>query len=97
MAAPSPAGIKIKEPLLALILSFFLPGLGQIYNGQIKKGIIAIIGYAVVIFAMIVLSFFIIGICLIPVIFIVWLWGMYDAYTTANKINRGEPVTDWLS
>ena len=33
-------GNKKREPLIAVALSLATPGLGQIYNGQIKKGII---------------------------------------------------------
>lgn len=33
---------KIKRPLLSLFLSGLLPGLGQLYNGQIQKGIILV-------------------------------------------------------
>lgn len=32
-------GRKRKRPYLAAALSFFLPGLGQIYNGQFAKGV----------------------------------------------------------
>lgn len=35
-----PGAIKKKNPILALILSGLLPGLGQIYNNQIPKGLI---------------------------------------------------------
>ena len=35
-----PAAKKRKNPLLALILSGLLPGLGQIYNNQIPKGLL---------------------------------------------------------
>lgn len=74
--------INRKEPILSLILSFLLPGLGQIYNGQVRKGIIMIIGY-------ILLSWT----CLIPIL--MWLYGMYDGYTTAVKINSGQTIADW--
>ena len=36
-----------KNPSTATILSFFFMGLGQIYNGQIGKGIIFIILYGI--------------------------------------------------
>ena len=74
---------KIKEPILSLVLSLLLPGLGQIYNGEVKKGIIFIILDIV----FIALAFIIIGAFLY---FILWVYGMYDAYTTAEKINKGE-------
>lgn len=59
---------------LALVLSFFITGLGQFYNGQALKGIFLF-------FAVIVLAIISAGILAIPV----WLYGMFDAYTVANK------------
>ena len=32
-----------KNPSIAVLLSFFWPGLGQIYNGEIGKGILFLI------------------------------------------------------
>ncbi len=72
-----------KEPLLALILSFFVPGLGQIYNGNANTGIILIIAT--------VISWLLTSLCVGFFIFIaLWIYAMYDAYTSAEKINRGE-------
>ena len=71
-----------KNPGLAAVLSFFIPGLGQIYNGQIGKGILVII-LSIVFSAMVI---FLIGFILAPAI---WIWAMYDAYSTAKKINEG--------
>jgi TM2 domain-containing membrane protein YozV len=71
-----------KNPGVAAVLSFFFAGLGQIYNGEIGKGIGFIIAYFFCI-----LSLFIgIGIFLIP---LVWVGGMIDAYRSAEKINGG--------
>lgn len=72
-----------KNPVLAAILSFLIVGLGQIYNGQIGKGIMLIIGY-VISFA---LCFVYVGFILLPIL---WIYGIYDAYNTAKKINAGE-------
>lgn len=74
--------VNKKSSILAAILSFFIPGLGQLYNGQVIKGIVIFITFAVLIWACI-------GI--VP-----WLYGIYDAYMTAEKINRGEIVKDWF-
>jgi RNA polymerase subunit RPABC4/transcription elongation factor Spt4 len=81
-----------KVSLLSLILSFFLPGVGQIYNGlgqtqngQVEKGIILLIAYI----ACLGLFFLFIT---IPMALIIWIFAMYDAYTTAEKINSGEPI-----
>jgi TM2 domain-containing membrane protein YozV len=32
-------GGKMREPGIAAVLSFFIPGVGQIYNGKILRGI----------------------------------------------------------
>jgi TM2 domain-containing membrane protein YozV len=69
-----------KNPGLAAVLSFFYMGLGQIYNGQIAKGIAFIVLYTV----SILLIFILIGIITTPILFI---YGMYDAYKSAEKIN----------
>jgi hypothetical protein len=31
---------------------------------------------------------------LVPIV--IWLYAMYDAYVTADKVNKGEPTKDWL-
>lgn len=74
---PPPAGEQKKNPVIALILSFFFPGLGSIYNGETLKGIAIYLGTLVGLFIFVV-----------PGI-IVWIYGMYDAYTTAKKMNEG--------
>ena len=69
-----------KTPGLAAVLSFFYMGLGQIYNGQIAKGIAFIVGYSISLFLIIL----VIGLVTTPILFI---YGMYDAYKSAEKIN----------
>ena len=70
-----------KNPGIAAVLSFFYMGLGQIYNGQLAKGIAFIVAYTVSWIMMIVL----IGFITTPILFI---YGMYDAYKSAEKINQ---------
>jgi TM2 domain-containing membrane protein YozV len=67
------------SPLLALVLSFFIPGLGQFYTGQLLKAV-ALFVLAVVFGG---LSSMLIG---IPFYVIVWLYSMYDAYTAAKEM-----------
>jgi TM2 domain-containing membrane protein YozV len=67
-----------KNPMIAGFCSTFLPGLGQVYNGQTGKG------FAVFLLALIGLFLFV-----IPGL-IVWLYGMYNAYSVAGKMNTGE-------
>jgi len=71
----------MKNAGLAAVLSFFFAGLGQIYNGQIGKGILFIIIQAINVFLWSVF----IGFITYPIF---WIWGMVDAYKTANKINE---------
>ena len=69
-----------KSPGLALLGSFFFPGLGQLINGQVGKGIAMFVAYLV----SIVLLFAIIGFVLVPAI---WIWSMVDAYSGAKQWN----------
>jgi TM2 domain-containing membrane protein YozV len=70
-----------KNPILAAVLSLLLlGGVGQIYLGQMKKGIILIVATAV-------LSCIGIG-------FIVWIVGIIDAYMLADKLQKGEAIGD---
>ena len=73
-------GASRKEPALSLVLSFFLPGLGTLINGQAGKGIGIMAGY----FLGILLSVVLIG---IPIMLGFWVWGMVDAYSGAKEYN----------
>jgi len=70
-----------KNPSTATILSFFFMGLGQIYNGQIGKGIIFIILYGI----SAALMWVVIGFVTTPIL---WIYGMVDANNSAKKINE---------
>jgi len=89
---------KKKSPFLAAFLSFIFPGLGQIYNGQTKRGF----GFFIFI---VICAFFIfiglsssgLGILVLPLIVIlpvVWLYGIYDAHKAAKLINQGYSVDE---
>ena len=62
----------MKSAGLSAVLSF--SGLGQIYNGQILKGLIIIVVQ-------------VINGALTTVLAIVWVWAIYDAYQEAERIN----------
>lgn len=70
-----------KSPGVAAVLSALFTGIGQIYNGQIFKGIFFIIIQAINGLLMYVL----IGFITYPIF---WIYGMIDAYRSAEKINR---------
>lgn len=65
-----------RNPVIAALLSFIIAGAGQIYNGQIGKGVLI----------------FLTAWLVIP-----WIYGIFDAYNTAKRINSGEMVTEAAS
>ena len=84
-------GAKVihKSPILAVVLSFIFPGLGQLYNNQFHKGLILII--ANIISYLLCLIF--IGLILV---LLIWVYGMYDAFVSAQALNNGELLEDRL-
>ena len=70
-----------KNPGLAVLLSFLLCGLGQIYNGQILKGLLFMFVLAI----SIPLAAFGIGWLTGGAM---WLAGLFDAYQTAQHMNQ---------
>ena len=70
-----------RNPGTAAILSFFLMGLGQAYNGEMAKAVAFLILYAL----STLLTFFVIGFITIPIL---WIWSMVDAYKSSQRINR---------
>lgn len=101
-----PNAAQKKEPVLSALLSFLFVGLGQIYNGQVKKGIIIAISTYLFTFCTIIIIVIVsiltagVGaICCMPIGFLFFvpvLYSMYDAYTVAVRINSGEVMADWL-
>jgi TM2 domain-containing membrane protein YozV len=75
-----------RSPGVAAVLSFFWCGLGQIYNGEFAKGIAMMIAYA---FSAL-LIYVLIGFITTPIL---WIWGMIDAYRTAERFNLRNGVT----
>jgi hypothetical protein len=100
-----------KNPILSAILSLIIPGLGQIINGQVKKGLVLLVGFVVLWFVILIAYLFGgtiaavfsggLGLCcclpvfLVP--FLVNLYAAYDAYKVANDLNSGIFAPDWLS
>jgi len=76
-----PPPVFYKNPGLSAVFSFFWMGLGQIYNGQISKGIAFIVLYSI----SWLLIFLVIGLLTTPIL---WIYGMYDAYKSAERINQ---------
>ncbi|PIT84854.1 hypothetical protein COU37_01185 [Candidatus Micrarchaeota archaeon CG10_big_fil_rev_8_21_14_0_10_45_29] len=75
-----------KNSALAAVLSFFIPGLGQAYNGKWMKGIVMFIAsmiiWSIVVFgAVFTLGF---GIICLPAGFLPNIYAAYDAYQDAK-------------
>jgi len=64
--------------MVAVVYSFFVAGLGQVYDGETRRGVGFLIGTVTGLFI-----FFIPGL-------IVASYGIYDAYSRAKKMNNGE-------
>ena len=77
--------VRRKDTGVATLLSFFIPGAGQLYNGQIGKGC-AFLAVSLVNFLLMFVGIgFFTGL-------VTWIWAMVDAHGAAEKINRGEIV-----
>jgi TM2 domain-containing membrane protein YozV len=74
-----------KNPGLAAVASFFFSGLGQIYNGEILKGVLLMVIQVI----NVLLMFVVIGFVTYP---LVWVYGIWDAYRSAEKFNQS--ITD---
>lgn len=78
---------KNKNMILAIILSVFLPGLGQIYLGLDHKGSLFLIFYVLSAILILVLIGFLL-------VIVIWIWALIDTIISANALNRGEKVED---
>ena len=78
-----PAGSRYatdKNPAVALLLSIFLPAIGQIYNGDFKKCFVMWGAYLVSTVISVVTG----GLGSL-LFFCVWIWSVIDAYNVASR------------
>lgn len=77
-----------KEPVVSWLLSFLIPGVGQMYNGQAGKGVGMLLGYSGSIAAIALADdpdiTPIIGVAALGI----WIWSMVDAPLYASRRNR---------
>ena len=87
LAQPTPGGMAIvpKNPAVSLIVSFFIPGVGSMINGDVTTGVIILVLFIVGI----VTTVFFVGVFLILG---AWIWGMIDAYQGAVRWNRAHGI-----
>ncbi len=77
-----------RSPLLALVLSAIVPGLGQIYNEEARKGLVIIgscLGLAMLIYWQSGLNKISFGLALL----LIWMSAIIDAYKVAQA--SGQP------
>ncbi len=76
-----------KSVVGAAVASAIFPGLGQIYDGEPRKGVLFIIIAALCLSPLLgmgtIRNF---ALVLYPLF---WIYGVYDAYTTAKDIDEG--------
>lgn len=77
--------VRRKDPGAATLLSCVVPGVGQLYNGQVRKGL----AFLALTCINVVLLFVGIGVF---TGLVTWIWAMADAHNSAEKINRGQIV-----
>lgn len=75
-----------KKTWLAILLSFFIVGAGQMYNGQVLKGTMFFTIYYMVIFNLMFIVLQQLWLTLI-IILLMWIYNIYDAYKNAKNIN----------
>ena len=86
--------LKLKDPASAAAMSMLHGGLGQIWNGDIGKGIALVVAKVFVLVLAIVL--FVNGAWhyAVPILLFGWgsLWafGVYDAYQSASRHNKNQ-------
>ncbi len=68
-----------KNPILAAILSFLIPGLGEIYVGKTMIGIVLVI-----IALALTAAIYMVTVYAWIAYIIIWIYAIYDSYTTAK-------------
>jgi TM2 domain-containing membrane protein YozV len=67
------------NPFVAALLSALFPGLGQLYNRELERGLAFIVGSMLALLSALAL----VGFVLYPA---VWVYSIYDAYTRAERV-----------
>jgi TM2 domain-containing membrane protein YozV len=80
-AAPPTMRVARKNPGVAVLISFFVPGGGSLYAGKTNAGLTILFCY---------LMSWLLTLVFIGIFGIVgfWIWGMIDAYRAAQAWNR---------
>jgi hypothetical protein len=84
--------LKLKDPASAAAMSMLHGGLGQLYNGEIAKGLGLIVAKVVVLLSGIFMCIYGAWYLAVPTLFLgwggLWIFGVWDAYSSATRHNR---------
>ena len=86
--APGTMAPPRKEPVLSLLVSFFVPGVGSMMNGDTGVGVAILCTYLGSLLFIFCLGWILIGFIGLPVMVGAWIWGMVDAYQGAVRHNQ---------
>ena len=87
---------KERKPLFALALSLFLTGLGQLYNGKPKKGILLF--FISLVFPLLLFQLSVVGPGRMPIALLllsflsdlgIYVWAAMDAWKQAKRVEKG--------
>ena len=78
--------VGTKNSGLAAVFSLIIPGLGQIYAGQIGRGLLFLFLGIPMTVVIALLFFWLILPLFLPLAF--WIWNIFDAYNICNDYNR---------
>lgn len=80
-----------RKPLVAGFMSLILPGFGQLYNGQLNKGILLFIGFTLSVIPLPVLTLWLPSALMLPLFIIsliltlgIWLYAIINAWRQAR-------------
>ena len=87
LAYPTAGGYAVapKSPAVSLIVSFLIPGVGSLINGDTGIGITILLLWLLAIALDVTVFGLIVG---VPLGLGMWIWGMIDAYQGAQRWNR---------
>jgi TM2 domain-containing membrane protein YozV len=87
MAYPTAGGYVVapKNPAVSLIVSFFLPGVGSMINGDVGIGVTILLLWLLAIGLDVTVIGLILG---VPLGIAMFIWGLVDAYQGAQRWNK---------
>jgi hypothetical protein len=95
--APLPVAVRSDvHPGLAFALGW-IPGVGAIYNGQYAKGLIHAVIWGVLMSVATSNAVHDMDAIFIILVIAWWAYMVFEAYRTAQKLQRGEPVDEYSS